>query len=701
MLAIKLPNGEFLELGKSTVRFQLKSPVFQGKNEQGSRNYTFKIPFAENTLKLSAFCNWGSRVAYEKIDVELYLMPYFWTFAKLAITDHTDTDISIQLLVDRSFFSDFGNKQLTAFDYNDPYKLRWFNTQLANTWYFFDDAGVTGTCDITFTFYTTDNTASGNEIVKVFTYNPATETIAELITRICNYFNEYIYEYRYYFEPITPVANDFVIYNLTNGTNSAFYFTITKSSADFTVTQVIVNNVNRLQAARVIHVESRAITQAQYRIFTVANPQLYTAENPSYFDYVNLQVVKITGNSTLAGQLFSDEQPFCPMPNLKYLIDAIHREFDIQIVLDDFFVDAELRELYLINFNDIFNSNRRPPRSWQYNQAGVFMFNEIVPDVKVKDLVNGLKSMFGVVFDYNSRTRKVRIVKLKTILASKDHLDITDKVAKAFSRSIDIKNHGYNYSWQNDDVATERLPFIAPSQLVAPVDVKSSLPATPLLGFKYLFVKANNIYYKWNDSLSLWEEYAEGYYAYGEGEITDEQILNITPLFNADVPWEFSTLPAGLPYDVRWRLPFCKQGSNQYSTDSQEDQLRLVFYRGERTCQVKAISSSSWVTGYYDFASSHNYDYNQNRVGNYSLSLTHADGLHANFLKEWVAFLNNATFYKFKVDWDLIDIMNLDLIKKIKCNNQEFLIDNLEFDVSEGRIKNVIISCYLIKPVYE
>lgn len=700
MFAIQLPNGEYLNLGNSTVRMLLKSPVFQTDTEPATRSFTFKIPFQENALKLNEYCLWGSRKQFDKIEVKTFLRSDFWSYALLEITDHTDEDISIKISLDKSYYADLANKQLSFFEYKNPYRLRFYTSQLAYTSYFFDDSLFSGTCTITFTFFTTNNTGAGNEIVETFTYNTASENLQQLITRICNYFNSKIEEYRYYFEPVEPLANDFVIYNLTNGTNSAFYFTITKSSVDFTVSTISSVNKTRLQSARANMAESLGATLPDYRVFTIANPNLYSAENTSYLGYVNLEAVRIPGEALFPGQLFSDEQPYCPQPRLQYIINAIHQELGILLKLDDFFTDSELKELYLVNYTNIFNSVRRPENSWQYTQSGAFLFKDILPNATFKQLTYGLKGMFGLIFDYSTRDRSVRMIKLKTILKSKDAIDITDKTEASFSRNINVGDNGVEFDFIGDDLVSERLPVLPANQVAEPVNYKSNLPAAPPLGYFYVFAQKENMYYRWEPTTSTWVEHAEGFYPYNQNAKSVNQVKAL-PVFTSDLPFHISGTFTTLPYDLRWRIPYAKEVSNQYTFDSIQNPIRLLFYRGERTCTVKATGSSSFATGYYHLASSHNYDFARNKVGNYSLAINHEDGLMNNFLKEWVDFLDNTTPFKFKVRWDAIDVINLDLVKKIRYRNQEFLIDTVEFDIKDRRIENVIITCYIIKKSYE
>lgn len=701
MFSIQLPNGEFLDLGNSNIRMHLKSPIFQAEGEPATRSYTLKIPFQENALKLNEYCLWGSRKQFDKIEVKAYLQTDFWAYGQLEITDHTDDDISIKIGIDKSYYASLANKKLSDFEYYNPYRLRFYTSQLASSSYFFDDTALSGSCIITFTFFVTNNTAAGNEVIINFTYNKSTENLQQLITRICDYFNERIEQYRYYFEPVLPLANDFVIYNLTTVTNSAFFFTITKDSSDFTVSTITSVNKTSLQSARALFSESLDANLPDFRLFTIANPNLFSFENPSYLGYVNLESPRIPGEALFPGQLFSNEQPVCPQPRLQYIINAVHNEFGVNLKLDDFFTDAELKELYLANYTNIFNSNRRLENSWPYLPTGAFMFKDILPNITFRDLTYALKIMFGLIFDYSSRDRTVRMIKMKTILKSKDVVDITDRTDKSFSRNTKVESNGFEYAWSGDELSGERLPLIFGKELAEPVNFKSNLPVSPPLGYPLIFAQKENIYYRWNPDISAWVEHAEGLYNYNVDADNTMQI-KLLPVFTSDVPFHISgTLPAGLPFDLRWRIPYAKEVSNQYPTDNIQNQLRLLFYRGERSCLANAPGAPSLVTSYYHMASAHNYDFNRNKVGNYSLALNHEDGLIAKFLKEWIDFLDNTTLFKFRVRWTAIDIINIDLIKKLKFRNQEFLIDNIEFDVKDRSITNVIITCYLVKPNYE
>ena len=699
MIRIVLPNHEELTLSKSKIKIQLKSPVFQNGNEPSSRMFDFKIPYSVNVLKLSNYCNWQSRGSYQQIDVKVYLSGSFYSFAKLDIVSHTHEEITVRLLLDKAYYIDFANKKLNEFRYAEPYPFRFYLEQLPFTEYFFDDIGVSGITTITFTFFRTTNTGAGSAITKTFTYNPTTETIVNVINKVKDWFNSTIEENRYLVVPVEPIANDFVIYNLTTSTFTGFYFTITASDPNFVISTIGSTSKSRLSSSQSLYEQNLLDADSDFKLFPIHNKGLFSYENPSYLQYINLYSPKITGNAFFPGRFFSDSQPLCPQPNLKYLFYKIHQEYGIEISSDVFFNDIEIAALHLLNYKDILNTNLRPANGWLYQQTATFYYSDIVPNTTVKTLLYALKSMFGLVVSYSSRNRNARVLTIKDILKSNNRLDISKKVVKSYNRSVDIKTNQFDYKWPMDNTSEEKLPVIIPNQVGASVNFKSNLPTPPVNGFLIVFASKENKHYKWNSVLSQWEEYSEDFYPTSTNqEVTQE--ISASPLFTSEVPWVYGTIPSGLPNNLKWLTPLSDEVGNQLPTDNVEEKIRLVFYRGIRNCSIKPDSSSPFTTGQYPFASSHNYDFERNKVGNYSLSLNHEDGLLKNWLKEWLDFLNTKTEFRFKVDWDLVDIFNLDLLTKIQVENQEFLIDTVEFEVEED-ISNVVITCNLIKPTYE
>lgn len=698
-LGIQMQSGDFITLyDNARIKFTLKSVLFNERIEANNRSFTFKVP-AEPNNKLFNHANElnvrGRTISYR---VRVYLLGMFWKNALLEVTDFSEDEYSFRILIDRGFNSLEANKSLRDYQYlnGDKKQLRFINNQLARCSYSFDASLLTAPCTITFDFFKTFATGVGQNIIKTFEYDPATDTEAAKAAEIVAWFNERMFEYHYYFvQGDAPFNNEFTIHNLTNGTGSGFYFTITANDPDFVIANLSGGagiGVSSTAAYQTLVADAIA-NERDYIMVPVAAPSLYTDNNTNYWDYQNPILPKITGNPLYNGQLATHEQPVTPFPFLKPLLYNAITESGNTIVRDDFF-DAELSKLLLYNHEAINNYPRMVKNGWLYRTTGAFYYNDIVPDIPLNVFLNDLRLYFNLLIDYNSRGNTVKIIRVEKLLDDV-HDDWSEHILKEWDYRHEPLVYGLFYTWVEEPLSTELLPVFEETQRGSDVNFRTNLPATPQNGFRIQKAIKENKYYRYDTS---WQLIAEDFYPVDPMSPRKMQ-TGCSPLFTIEYPY---VKPAGTwPHDIKWLLPYTKQPGNMLEFDRVSAPHRYMIYRGMKPCSVKINpTDESYTSATYPFASSHNYDLNGNKIGDYSLAWNAEDGVKQKFWKRWLNYLKNSSPVVMEFDLPVNKLLELDITRKKYINGIEYFIDELDFEI-DTNISTVKCKMYPIYKTHE
>jgi hypothetical protein len=673
-VAIQLQSGEYLKLyEKISIKFFLKSALFNEKIESTSRSYSFKAPAEPNAQNFNFANELAVRQRVLTYPVKIYLLGNFWKNAQLEITDFNEKEFTFRLLIDRGFFKFDAGKSLRSFNYENPYRLRFYKNALPYSYYGMVDTGVLTPATFTITF---NLTYSSTPIVKVFDYDPGTKTVPQLVAEICAWFNERIEQYHYYFEVSTFSNQEFTIYNLSNNTNSNFYFTFTSSDVNLDINDISNVNKTQLDCYRALVNEAIADDEREFICITVAAPEIYTVENTNYYDYLNPIIPKITGNPLYPGQLAQDDQPLVPFPLVKKMLYMILQETGNTISEDTFF-DDELSQLILFNHEAINNFQRLVKNGWRYSLTGVIYYNDIVPDISFNTFLNDIRQYFNLLVDYNSRNLNVKILRIDSLF---DQLpeNWSKHLLKEWNYRQEPIEAGLDYTWVEEPLSDELLPQFENTARGTDVNFKSNLPVSPVNGLVIVKATKENKFYRYETS--AWQLFAEDLYN-SQTERNRRIVTGCSPLFTIQYPY---TKPNVLwPFQINWLLPYTKQPGNLLKEDKVAAPHRYLIYRGWQDCLVKLTSESEFVTAEYPFASSHNYDLAGNKIGDYSLAWNAEDGVYEKFWKRWLNFLKNSSPVMMEFDLSIIELMEMDLTRKKLINGVEYFIDELEFEVNQ------------------
>jgi hypothetical protein len=696
-LGIQLESGNFLTLNtNSRIKFTLKSTLFNERIEANSRSFVFKGPAEPNNIHFQFANELNVRNRVLVYRVRVYLLGLFWKNALLEITDFNEVEYTFRLLIDRGYNALDSNKSLRDFNYLNGNKkqLRFVNNQLPRTSYSFDASALLSPCTVTIDFFRTYATGTGQNIVKTWAYDPANDTEAELVSEIVNWFNDRMFDYHYYLvQGDAPFNNEFTIYNLTNNTGSGFYFTITATDPNFNIANLSGNVNVDVNTAYQRLVADAINNERDYIAVMVAAPQLYTIDNTNYWKYQNPILPTLTGNPLLNGQLATSEQPVSPFPYLKPVLYNIIDELGCTIVRDDFF-DSELSKLLLYNHEAINEFRRTTKNGWRYRFTGAFYYNDIVPDLPVNVFLNDLRLYFNLLVDFDSRSNTVKVIRVDNLL---DELpeDWTEYLLKKWDYRQDPLPYGLFYTWVEEPLSTELLPVYEKTQQGPDVNFKSNLPATPVNGFFIQKAIKENKLYKYD---TAWQLYAEDFYPVNQDAPRKMQ-TGASPLFTIQFPY---VKPAAIwPHDIKWLLPYTKQPGNLTEYDKVQSPHRYMIYRGMRPCSVKVNAvDESYLAATYPFASSHNYDYNGNKIGEYSLAWNAEDGVYNKFWKRWINYLKNSSPIMMEFKLPIDKLLNLDITRKKYIAGIEYFIDECDFEI-DTELSTIRCKMYPIYKTHE
>ncbi len=683
-IAIQMQSGEYVKLYEGAkISMHLKSALFNDKLEPASRSYQFKGPVKANTLIFGFANELKVRERVLVYDVKVYMLGSFWKHAKLEITDFDDVDFTFQIFIDRGFFTFDASRSLRSFKYENPYQFRGYLDQFPRSLFTFEDLGVVADVTITCNYQLPP---SSTVHTKEFIFEFGVDTVADLVTRIIEWFNSNVYEYHYLANPSSLSTDEFFLYHLIGNTNPAFYVTWASSNVDFEVLPAGNLNNTALSAYRSLMINALADDDREFILVPVAAPDLYTTANGSYHGYINGYVPKNVSHAILIGQLATSEQPVMPFPVLKKMLYMILKETNTTVKEDTFF-DDELANLILFNHEAINNFQRMIKNGWRYRQTGAFYYNDIVPDIPLNVFLNDLRLFFNLMLDFNTRDMSVRLLRVDHLLDEIPE-DWTPYLVKKWQYRHEPVDCGLAYTWVEEPLSTELLPAIEDTQLAPPVNFKVDLPVTPVDGRVINQTLKENKFYFYNAG---WSFYAEGLYGYKPLAST-QLVTGCSPLFTIEVP--FVKPSAAWPFHIKWLLPYTKQPGNMLPEDKVAAPHRYLIYRGMVGCEVKLVEGDeTYVTAEYPFASSHNYDYNGNKVGDYSLAWNAEDGVHHHFWKRWLNFRRNSSPVMMVFTLPVDKLLSLDITRKKLVDGIEYFIDEIDFDV-DSNLNNIRCKMY-------
>lgn len=369
--------------------------------------------------------------------------------------------------------------------------------------------------------------------------------------------------------------------------------------------------------------------------------------------------------------------PLTPFFYLNFILERIFGEqgFSLSNALAD---DSELNRLVL------YNPNEAEYKMGQFALVPAYH----MPKVEVSKFLVGLKKKFCVTFFWDSVQKHVQLVFLKDLLQA-DAVDWTKKVGKP-NRIKPARYSGVIIT-QKSDPADAFYKEMAPPIKDALDDLKgivqnlSELPSEPDYGdvYKVLDLNCYYIYDKQGHGLG-WHRYSSflaGYYSANYGK----EPLEIETEIGTLIDWE--DYHENSNETRKWITPCSQQKGNHkffnWSRDYQPFTPRLLFYRG------MCLSAEETL---YPFGSSGRKAFGNVVVGDYTLAPDGPNGTFEQFFKEFATVQASHKEIEFSVHLSIIDLVSLDLKKRVKIGGNHYLIKQLSLDLPDlGNAKLVLV----------
>lgn len=432
------------------------------------------------------------------------------------------------------------------------------------------------------------------------------------------------------------------------------------------------------------------IATYDYTFFPVLNEDFYKDLSQTYFKkYINWYT---QNPESLSDRVFfvdtqqlptlqpppPSENTIVPFPYVVYLLKQIFTEHGYR-GKGSFLDDDEIKTLVQYNTfaldDALFSTGFH-----NYYKREINLQNH-VPDVLITDWLVGLKNIFCLGFFFNNQEKTCEIIPLKEVINSTDYIDWSDKAVRVYNYE-DVSAEGVQLKHEHDsadDLTDTRINPIEKNTVKTAVDTFADLPSSGNSSNDIRLVKSLNQYYIWNAGLAAWKYFSENFFNYKIGEGKKEISSIFSPagfIYKGEDTYAtyFNGLyPSDPLFPLRdWMVPQAKQKGNSPMFDLYVNNPytpRLLFYRGFR---------NDGNGEPYPLGSYHNYDYDENRIGNYSLSWDGDDGLYNVWWKDYLNVISGSRTITIPVRLNLNDLLNLDFKKKIRIRDVNYLIKSID-----------------------
>ena len=703
LLRIVVANKEVVLYPGEKVKFLLKSPLFVYTQEASSRIINFTVPAEPNQNIFNYLNQKNRRIKIDPLDCSVYLGDTLFTLGKLDVTSFDNEKYEIRIRFDRGAYAEIGNKSLRDFKYQNPTSYRFSLETLPHL--IFDLSFLAGI-------------PPANYPVEL-RFNPYIDASTSY------------YVYPNYSTPTTLSNWITEIVDAINTQTEQYGLFATKSSA----TQFLVYDVFSVGSLPDVDLESTDIDFYSYidvnktnsgflSIFLEEYVNAYkTILDPASYDYVYPTMFLDKGENDLkiisgpkwmnvfapndpwdisSGPLFNTTKTaLMPQAFLYKVLNFIHAENDINLI-DDFF-DDELKNLLLFNPSAVASAE-------QYDITGPviftgtrsFLFSSILPNQTYSDLIYTLNNFFCCVFYFKSREKTLRIIARKDVINSESFIDFSSKLLYSFSVDNTRFKDGVaiRFDWPEDEELVENIPQeIYTYNRKDSVDFPSNLPIelSRKDDVRLAYVENNNYNYSQD---KIWQLLGEGL----EDRDDPKEIEKISldqlgsTLFMASGPLEYRSPVNTFYVSLTCLKSFSHLWFNHKNNGNSK--IRLMFYRGLQPCEYATTIGGEPTPGQYPLAQYHNYDFLNNKIGNYSLAINSNDGLYEVWWKDWIDFLKNSKEVKLTLNFSLTDLLQFDFFTKVQLYNNNYFFDEIEFTVDD-KISISNVKAVQIKKSYE
>lgn len=328
-------------------------------------------------------------------------------------------------------------------------------------------------------------------------------------------------------------------------------------------------------------------------------------------------------------------------------------------------------------------------------------------DISIKDFIVSIANYFGLFLTYDKVANKYIMMPLKGLLNSDKQIDWTGKCGVYFGKEY-FNDTGIKLDTKHDDkLKCHYAKEIGSLSVIASVDTVGDLPTVstnPIGSLWYIISK--NQYYQKVASIGFADQY--GYFGYkdenyiiGDGKkVITSACLPIHMYKGRDIwnhQYEYFRLCANntssytyskdnyyttefeemehLSHIVRYPHISGTGNSKFFNLGNNPAPLALMFYRGNNT-------KSHGANADYPYLSSDDLGFNNTSIANYSLFQHGPKGIYETWWKDWFEFLDNSEIHYADKQLSISELYNINFETKIKIQNQLYLIDELDIEIS-------------------
>ena len=296
-----------------------------------------------------------------------------------------------------------------------------------------------------------------------------------------------------------------------------------------------------------------------------------------------------------------------------------------------------------------------------------------LPGILINDFLKALTLGFGIFFFYDHKLKHCRIRTANEILSDPEVVDFNSNIiTPLLTKPQSKKKFKINFEFgNNEDLLTENFLSLDEYHYKGEVTKPSDCIGSDA---DYFVVKnVGCIYLNYIENyVAGFRKYSDNYYDVfiGDADEVTEVKIGFSPLFMTfaeSYPGE-GIASCLIPYSK------IKGTSPAYPTGKNEFDLRFLIYHGMQ---------NNMHLNQYPFASSNNYDFAGNRIGELALNLTSEDGLLELFLKPYYEFLLDLVRYETEKYISIKELEDFDTSKKHNIF-QNFFIDYAEIDLDKS-----------------
>lgn len=465
-----------------------------------------------------------------------------------------------------------------------------------------------------------------------------------------------------------------------------------KLLSDLTFGDIVLNNADAYGTYDANDSIVLSYPEANWVAFPIWNPTFYGDLNADYLEYMNHwnpSAGYFMYNRTMGADVgLSRKYTVVPQLYLHFVMDKI-AEYIGYSISGTFFSDEEINSLIIANtFSSDFEDT---PFAYLLNLYQRKSDGNVrVPKIAILDAINSLKKLFCLYMNFNENTRKWQITPIKEILAARSIVSPEITFESTYT-ILPVEYKGFTFS-QKPNVA-DAVYYSTKPPTGSPINAQATTLAdlyaiTPDADGEFRLVISQNKYFYGPSTdagaVSGWVEFSDRL----QDLVVDDGETKIDS--------DFGTLPmrravASFPgwADREWLTPQLEAmgSSSMYGLGFNEFDARLLFYRG---------ISTEELGNDYPLASSNNYDYDENVLGNYTLSWHGGTGLYEVWWKPFVEFMKTTKLVRRRAVITPNFLSNMDWATKYHYNNQDYLLKSIRVSLYKTRIGMAEIEKYKV-----